>query len=39
MWKINAHTSEMSDARTFAFSAQTTLGMVLDDPTDVKSTF
>ena len=27
--------SEMSDARTFAFSAQTTLGMVLDDPTDV----
>ena len=27
--------SEMFAARIFAFSAQTTLGMVLDDPTDV----
>ena len=26
----------MSDSRTFAFSSQTTLGMVLDDPSDVK---
>lgn len=28
--------SSLSDPRTFAFSSQTTLGMVLDDPCDVK---
>ena len=28
--------SAISDTRTFAFSSQTTLGMVLDDPSDIK---
>ena len=28
--------SSMSDVKTFAFSSQTTLGMVLDDPCDLK---